>query len=121
MSRRHLLLAATLIVLMVTGVVVAWVAWPRSSRSLRESARRIDFGMTLAEVEQVLGGSAAGASTRRFQDGAGRVQLWTRRIWLDDGFAIRVQFDTDERVVSRTMLDLPTNSIVEKARRWLRL
>jgi hypothetical protein len=61
-TRRRLLvfgLLATLIGLGVGG----WLLWPKSTAITRESAAKIQKGMTLAEVEAILGGPARDDTT----------------------------------------------------------
>jgi hypothetical protein len=61
MTRRRLLLFGLLAALLVLGAG-AWVVWPRMAIT-PENAAKIKQGMTLAEVESILGGAARDEST----------------------------------------------------------
>jgi hypothetical protein len=65
MPRRRLLLFALPAMLVLVGVVwvAFWLAKPRTAIT-RENAARIQEGMTLAEVETMLGGPPTGQPTR---------------------------------------------------------
>src|SRR5436305_330604 len=60
MTRRRLLLLSLAAIAVV--LMVAWLLWPRTGIT-RENARRIELGMTLAEVEAILGGPARDESS----------------------------------------------------------
>jgi outer membrane protein assembly factor BamE (lipoprotein component of BamABCDE complex) len=63
MTRRRLLLFALIAVAVVLAVGV-WLLWPRTAIT-RENAAKIQAGMTLAEVEAILGGPARDEMTGR--------------------------------------------------------
>jgi hypothetical protein len=155
-SRRRLLLCG----LPATAVVVAlvlWLLWPRTAIT-PENAAKIRAGMTLAEVEAILGGPPrteatgrlAAAETLPNHDGSPDLAFAERRVWLfqnpgavperravwrepehrlgewthqwvSDVVIVRVDFDSNERVISfrtlpvRRIRDDPADLI----RRWL--
>src|SRR6266566_3187740 len=53
-TRRRLFLFGLLVALLVVGAGV-WLLWPRTAIT-RENAAKIEVGMTLGEVEAILGG-----------------------------------------------------------------
>jgi hypothetical protein len=61
MTRRRLLLFGLLATLACAAVAV-WLPWPWTAIT-RENAARIEMGMTLAEVEAILGGPARDEAT----------------------------------------------------------
>jgi hypothetical protein len=60
--RRRLFLALGVVACLLLVGGGAWLLWPRSAIT-RENAARIEIGMTLAEVEAILGGAARDEST----------------------------------------------------------
>jgi hypothetical protein len=61
-TRRRVLLFGLLAGLLALGAGV-WLLWPRTAIT-RENAAKIRDGMTLTEVEAILGGPATGQPTR---------------------------------------------------------
>jgi hypothetical protein len=145
--RRHLLLAmpATL----VTLAVGAWLFWPRTAIT-PENAARIQPGMTLAEVEVILGGPARDESTGpltadapddeepRDLIGALRVMDFETAdaarwraipvrspplLWRSYRLIVRVELDAAGRVGSSDSLpvDVADESPIDRLRRWLGL
>jgi hypothetical protein len=97
-----LLLAGFLGCLVVAGAAL-YLLWPRSAIN-RENFEKVQVGMTLAEVEAILGGPERDESSR-FRAGGfrlGGIGLWPRpREWVSNDMAIRVHFamfDGEERV-----------------------
>jgi hypothetical protein len=95
------------VALAVLGTAVAlavglWWVWPRTAIT-RENAERIREGMTLAEVEAILGGPARDEAGRRM---FARVE-YDRPLpasvsaceWIGKQDAVCVGFDADDRVV----------------------
>jgi len=125
MTRRRLVLFALPVALMLLGVV-GWVLWYPPPGITLENAERIHQGMTLAEVEALLGGPAGdyrtpGATKFAFayhflSDPDGEVMEWNG----DEGTAM-VSFDADSRVFNHMYLKAPSESLLAKLRRWLRL
>jgi outer membrane protein assembly factor BamE (lipoprotein component of BamABCDE complex) len=68
MVNRRLLMVAVLVTLVLLGVS-AWALWPREQSAItRANAEKIQVGMTLAEVQTILGGPPRmeGSLTRPF-------------------------------------------------------
>jgi hypothetical protein len=136
MNRRRLLLFGLAAALVVLGVATL-VLWPRRSAITHENADRIQEGMTLAEVEQLLGGPArneSGMPDNFINDAfviadpgevkAGRLRPGPRpledRRWAAPGFVVIVQFDDTGRVVQQQRCEFDAdNSLFGKLRRWL--
>jgi hypothetical protein len=64
MITRRRLLVFGLLTTVMAPVLGVWLLWPQSSAIKCENAARIQEGMTLAEVEAMLGGPARDESTR---------------------------------------------------------
>jgi hypothetical protein len=62
MPRRRFLLCA--LVAVVAALAGVWLLWPRTALT-RENAERIEMGMTLAQVEAIMGGPARDETTGR--------------------------------------------------------
>jgi hypothetical protein len=142
MTRRtRRLLIGLPVALVVLGVVIAWLFWPRTAIT-RENAARIQMGMTLAEVEAILGGparddssgprikegdppEAAESSIFLFQLAVSGVRVQHPcKLWESDRVLIRVDFDDVEKRVTGTDF-LPVHrrheSPLDLVRRWFRL
>jgi hypothetical protein len=140
MTRRRLLLFALPAALVLLGAC-AWVVWPCASIT-QENAERIQSGMTLAEVEVILGGPARQDTTgpvspdgfdgeaipdgNVFESGVAgddeEVVGWDRR-WLSDTVFVMVRFDRDNHVLEvrcRPMYRVE-RGFLETVSRWLRL
>jgi hypothetical protein len=136
MTRRRVLLLGSIVVVAALGVGV-WLRWPRQTAITQENAARIEAGMSRAEVEAILGGPA------RFEassdcvivnkqgffngvpfDSAGvsRPKVPDPTQWVSDCALILVVFDEDGTVKwSHAWSSRPTETFVEKIRRWLGL
>src|SRR5882757_4406362 len=99
-TRRRLLfgLLAVFIALSVGG----WELWPRPpSRITRENAARIEEGMTIAQVEMLLGGAARDDSTGRVRDDWAVPFAWSGRapsnpsVWRSDSAEIEIEFNSE--------------------------
>src|SRR5947209_17090532 len=88
MTRRRVLLLGSVAVVAALAVAV-WMVWPRRSVITRENIDRITDGMTLDEVEAILGGPArdevGNLSCNPVQGG--------RRCWMTNGCAVWITFD----------------------------
>jgi hypothetical protein len=126
------------------GLAVAWLLWPRTAITT-ENAAKVCEGMTLAEVEAILGGPARDESTGPLTAAAAevedadaevRVELiqvsydWTLRLtvhaakcWTSDHLVVRVEFDEQGRVAGKDSLEVRRvyESPLDKLRRWLGL
>jgi hypothetical protein len=123
--RKRLLIAAGLsAVLAVSALVVVWFGSPRDRISEANYAR-IREGMTLHEVETVLGGPE-GSYTSEGNDWAMEMALLkapvghTRRTWMGDDGGIRIEFDEQERVVTQEWCPR-RESFFARVRGWMRL
>jgi hypothetical protein len=141
-TRRLLLLALTAAT--AAGLLAAWWLWPRTAIT-PENFERVQIGMTLAEVEAILGGpardettgplevvtheEAAGPQLMMWPDSSGDAsqptdgQLPAARVWSADGLTVQVDLDPQGRVIRKARLpfqrgcECPLDSL----RRWLGL
>jgi hypothetical protein len=134
-TRRLLLLAPPIVAVVLAGV---WVLLPTSVIT-RENAAKIREGMTLADVETILGGPARDETTGPViredppefapPDSSGRrfritiLDMRPHLEWHSDQVRIWVHVDTDGRVTECS--HFPTRraeeGLLDKLRRWLRL
>jgi hypothetical protein len=128
MPRRRLLLLALPVALVLLGVG-ALVLWPRTSIT-RENAEKIEEGMTLAEVEALLGGPArneSGLPDNFINDAFVNVDAcgtppFAERRWASPGYVVIVSFDGSGRVTRHSHADFDVDrSPLDKLRRWLRM
>jgi hypothetical protein len=108
-----------------------WLLWPRTAIT-QENAERIQAGMTLAEVEVILGGPERDEST------PGARQLWSRNQWdllralnsrqwqgwRTDSLVVYVSFDESTRVLDTHWGDsglVLEDSLFYRLRRWIGL
>jgi hypothetical protein len=133
MIRRRLLL---LVVPAVTlaGLLAFWLLWPRSAIT-RANAERIQEGMTLAEVEDILGGpprdDGVGLIAVQRRDGSegtiprsellGILGQVEGKSWLSDEVLVWITLDHAGRVTSCSVEPVRLASPLDKLRRWLRL
>lgn len=101
--RKRLFATGLIAVVGMFALVVIWFVLPRD-RISESNCELIHEGMTLHEVEAVLGGPE-GAYTFDGNDWShgmlhnGVRQIGhTRRVWVGDDGCIRIDFDADERV-----------------------
>jgi hypothetical protein len=143
-NRRRVLLFGPLATLLALGVS-GWLLWPRPSAITRENAAKVLVGMTLAEVEVILGGPArddtTGPTRRRVEDedrlGTGLFLLRITSLdaklfglesisvhdWISDDAYIRLVFDPEERLIASLVSAnsrLPESSF-ERLCRWFGL
>lgn len=121
-TRRRLLVFGLFAGLLALGGGI-WLLWPQESPSEinQDNAARIQTGMTLAEVEAILGGPAR-------REGNGPIsptRLWNRgaKLWRSNHATIWVEFAADERVIELTWVPARYQnvSLLDSLRRWLRL
>jgi hypothetical protein len=138
MTRRRLILLS--LCCLLAGVAV-WVAWPRSSDISAVNAARIEPGMTIIEVEGILGGPARDESTGPLatadsdNDAAGQVDLllirtmqesgWGRPLpatWVSDSVVIQIEFVDGRAGVPQVFLVRRVRETPWKMlRRWLKV
>jgi hypothetical protein len=139
-TRRTRLLLFALPGALVATMLAAWVLWPRTAIT-RENAAKIQPGMTLAEVEAILGGPARDEAMGPLvldQNGArpdaeamldelhfvlGRLGSPPLLQWQSNQVAIVLQFDAAGRVTECHTLPLcrGDESPLDRLRRWLGL
>jgi hypothetical protein len=137
MSRR-LALFPFVAAFLVGLAFVAWLLWPRPTAINRENAAQIQVGMTLAEVEAVLGGPPRddGIGVLAFERPDGSEATMTRaelrgelnqlpdvKQWLSDEILVEVTLDDAGRVASTTVdpVRLAHLGPIDRLRRWLGL
>ena|ERR1700730_13070060 len=98
----------------------AWVLWPRTAIT-RENAERIQVGMTVQEVEAILGGPARDETPKRQR------LVWIQSVrpdleWNSDQVSVWVHLDADRRVTSCHAIPVPpAQSPLDMLRRWFGL
>ena len=80
-----------------------------------DNVRRLRPGMSLAEVEGLLGGPAAG----QLRDARRLPGLWWQREWHEGSEVVVVQFFADGRVMSATGRGRPQPGPIARLRAWL--
>jgi hypothetical protein len=141
-THRRLLLFGLLAVAVVLATG-SWLLWPRTAIT-RENAAKIQVGMTLAEVEAILGGPARSDMTGPCvvdlddRDERDLLALQQRRyillvlairgedryrLWQSDAVELFVQCDHRGRVTTcdTTPMRRAEESPIDMLRRWLRL
>ncbi len=122
-TRRLVLLALTTFVVLVAG---AWALWPRTAIT-PENAAKIQEGMTLAQVEEILGGPERDDTTGPLECSMGFSVILGNRpqplIWISDHITIQVVLGLDGRVEELDYCRVPRaqESPLDMLRRWLRL
>ena len=105
MNRRRLVLIGLLAAFLAAGAAV-WLFWPRTAIT-RENAAKVRVGMTLVEVETILGGSPRNETTGPLELDAVEPADWEegtlQRRWIDFMFveppAKRVMWHLDQVVI----------------------
>jgi len=129
MSRRRLLLVAIPAVLILVGAG-AWVLWPRPGIT-RANAAQVVEGMTLAEVEAIMGGSPRDESTGPLcvdepadptWDGTG-ICAANRPTWTSNQVLVEIDLDANRQVERARWYPVrrAPESLLDIVRRWLRL
>jgi hypothetical protein len=139
MTRRHLLLFGLPVALVALGVW-GWMLLPRTAIT-PENAAKIKEGMTLAEVEAILGGPARDETTgptvdtedlvippgqRIFDQGIADdygEDVGNERYWYADTVSLGVRFDLEKNVTGKSYWRTrrTKESQLDTVRRWLRL
>jgi hypothetical protein len=141
MRYRRLLLFAIPITLALIVTATAWLLWPSTAITC-ENAAKIKEGMTLAEVEAILGGPAREESTGPLEvnldspwlnDTNGPCVLvyskhfgppWNAVcVWQSNRARVGVAFDRDERVIecARRPMRPVEQTLLDRIRAWLHL
>ena len=123
MTRRNRLVVLALPVALVLLAAGAWLIWPTPSAISLEHAAEIRAGMTVAQVEAILGGpprdeAPQSAEMRRiFQSVRPDLE------WSSDQVSVWVYLDADGRVKESHAIPAPPGSRDAMAllRRWLRM
>jgi hypothetical protein len=135
--RRFLFLSlAAVVAVLAVGL---WLLWPGTAIT-RENAERIEEGMTLADVEAILGGPARNESdlpenfihdafipkgfiNASFANGdRHETQPYAEKRWASSGCVVIVDFDGSWRVIRHCSADLNVDrSLFDKLRRRLGL
>jgi hypothetical protein len=120
-TRRRLLVFGLLAGLLVLGASV-WLLLPRTAIT-RENAQKIQVGMTLAEVETILGHPAGDYRTNPQGPPPALVFPGDETVvsWYDDATSVSVVLDERGRVKHHGYSDEHPEPILSKVRRWLRL
>jgi hypothetical protein len=126
MTRRAHRLILALPVAVVLVLAVAWLLWPRTAIT-RENADKIQNGMRLAEVEELLGGPARNESDmpnnfiRDAFINPGPPPFQHKR-WASPALVVFVDFDESGRVTRHSHFAFNEDrSLVDRLRRWLGL
>lgn len=123
--RRSLLLLGLLAASFALGVR-GWMLWPYTAIT-RGNAAMISEGMTLAEIEEILGGPArneSGLPDNFIRDAFvnGDMRGVAEKRWASPGFLVIVEFDWSWQVIRQSNVDFNVDaSPFHKLRRWLRL
>jgi hypothetical protein len=111
-------LLATLTAIVLLGIVVVLMSWPRSDRITRENCQRIRSGMSRAEVLAILGPPgdySTGPLVYAYQGRSIPFRIPTDpnvipesivTQWADDSGGILVHFDAGDRVLSADFFPL---------------
>jgi hypothetical protein len=123
--RHRLLLVGLPAALLLLGASACMI-WSRTSAINTDNAAKIEDGMTLAEVEDLLGGPARNESDlpdnfiRDAFDNSARPSKDKR--WASPGLIVFVDVDDDGRVVRHSTYSFSVGrSPLDKLRRWLHL
>jgi hypothetical protein len=110
-DRTQLVLVCSPAVLALAAIIVAVVIFitsPRRPMASQADCDRIEVGMSLAEVEHILGGPpgnyGTGPSVPPPLPYGNRYMSWDE--WQGDGGMVLVQFDDDGRVFDKAHFDL---------------
>jgi hypothetical protein len=119
-KRERRLVSMAALVSVATIAVGVWLSWPRTAIT-RENAERIQPGMTLAEVEAILGGPARDEGPE--QRSAVSIQsVRPDREWNSAQVSVWVFLDVEGRVRECRAIPVPpAPGPLERLRRWLGL
>jgi hypothetical protein len=120
--RRLFIVVGLLACMLVAGGIATWLL--RSDTAItRENAEKIRPGMTLAEVEAILGGPPRDEciGSQRSCTWIGDIRGNHPAVWVGPDTAFRADFGDDERVVAMAVGDVQYDHEppVDMLRRWL--
>jgi len=124
--KRLLLVLACLTVMIFTGYAAVRLTAPRPNL-ISENIGRIEHGMTVQEVEKILGAPAGNYSSLRDAEAADLPQCYDKpgdKIWVDDQMWLGVRFDEAGNVKARYYYPHRRNqngTYLDSLRRWLGL
>jgi hypothetical protein len=122
--RKRFLIAGTGLVIVAVGLSLFWL-WP-NERVSPASCERIHEGMSLPEVEAILGGPAGVYTSdgndwsMGMLDGGTRHINHRRLVWVGNNSGIRVDFDEEGQVAVKQWVPRQ-QSIWNRMRAWIGL
>lgn len=118
-KRRWLLVLRLTVYVVLAGLIALWMT--SEDKITEENLKRIQTGMTLRDVEEILGGRPNGIDKSvRYQP----VDEPTPRyplVWSGPLMRIQVVFDDDGKVISRWWRPPGQETLLDKIKRWLHL
>jgi hypothetical protein len=114
MAKKRLLLIAGLLASIACMVLVALALLPPRAGVTKEKFDRIEIGMTVVEVETILGGTG-----QPFHGFANKKHLETF-VWPDDDGSLAF-IDVSENLVTDKKWQPSPEKILDKLRRWLHI
>jgi hypothetical protein len=124
--RRRLLPLAVLGAVIVLAIGV-WLVWPQPSAITGENVAKIKVGMTLAEVEAILGGPArdetngSTAATYIHISNVARPDPYNEKEWRSDDVAVIVEFHDGRVILCNPAREFARRSWPDRLCRWLGL
>jgi hypothetical protein len=120
--RRTVLQIGSLAVALVLFSALVLALWPHPSAITPTNAEKIQKGMTLAEVEELLGGAARNESDLpdNFIQDAFVVPNEENKRWASRDCLVIVEFDASGEVIVSHVIDLG-ESLLDRLRAWTRL
>ena len=125
MTRRNLLLFGLFVGAIVLGT---YLLWPKPSAFTEENYGKIRVGMTLDEVEAILGNRAGnygynGQLIVQTQDDIDVTGLAQCRYlqWIDSRHMVGIQFGADRRVIGKDFGEVTPLPLWRRALGWLGL
>src|SRR5436309_2232914 len=118
MKRRMLWLTGTLVLLLVAGAVALYLGVIRVPQC-RRAYEQIETGMTVAQVEAILGGPAGNHDnpTHTLASNPGPIRKLPSgelRIWMFNEGRVEVKFDTAGTVHAKAWFDMPQLTPLER-------
>ena len=132
MTRRRIVIVGLALVLLAAAYfVLTWRPGAAAPRNLKvENFSRVEYGMTQAEVEELLGGppgnygAHAGGGNLMTMEGYVHPNDAVERVWCDDSHRFEIYFDAGGRVVGihrrASYKQFPGESLWDSIRRSFR-